>query len=110
MANTKEVANAAAKWWTDIISMSKTLDEIQICFFYELLVDRIQNELKESPNLELECDNCPSKVIAEIAEEVGIAESFFPSKVIMVISRNSVKLKDSHDSPWLELYPKNEYM
>ena len=105
MANTKEVANAAAKWWTDIMSMSKTVEEIQLSFFYELLVDRIQNELRESPIIELECNNIPCTILSEIAAEVALGERVFPSNAIMVISRNSVKIKDSPDAPWIDVFP-----
>ena len=107
MATKYEAATAAAKWWAEVIYMGKNTDELQVCFFNELLEDRISNELDEAPLLELESNYRPCKILAEVAEEVAIDESLFNFECIMIITRNRVLIKDS-DNPWLELFPINE--
>ena len=101
MVELKEAANAAAKWWATAILEQKGIDEIQVCFFYELLLDRIYNELQKSPKLELKS---PCRILQEIAEEVAIDEKFFNFQCVMDISKDGVKVKDDM-TPWLQIYP-----
>ena len=101
---TKEIAEAAAKWWADQISGNVTFDngddsltgsmcsamasklvkpvtEEQKNKFIEILTERIVTEQRDI----LSVDYGPDMLLGESAEQAGISESNFPWKTVMWI-------------------------
>lgn len=133
MAEIRQAAIDAAKWWTKAISkpnlnsfcngdrksdgslmmmMIRCLDakqnsatEEQLEQFSNLLSQRIEDELSKSSKVELDCEYGPDYILGETAEEVGINTCIFPIKRRMTVTSDSVEVKDGYDADWVQIYP-----
>ena len=134
MAEIRQAATVAAKWWTEAIAnptpnsfcngdrksnesfilmmmghmkaMQNAATKEQLEQFCNLLAQRIEDELADSSKVELDCDYGPDNILGETAEEVGIDVCVFPYKRSMYVTRYSVKVKDGYNASWVQLYPK----
>ena len=133
MAEIRQAAIDAAKWWTKAISnpnlnsfcngdrtsnesfmimmfgslraQEHTATEEQLKQFCDLLSQRIEDELSKTSKVELDCDYGPDYILGETAEEVGIDTCIFPYKRRMTVTSDSVEVKDGYDADWVQIYP-----
>ena len=135
MAEVRQAAIVAAKWWTEAIANPtpnsfcngdrKSDASFMIMMmvhmrakqnaatkelleqFCNLLTQRIEAELATSSRVALDCDYGPDNILGETAEEVGIDTCVFPFKRRMHVTKDSVDVKDGYDANWIQIYPEN---
>ena len=132
MAKETQAAIIAAEWWTKAIAnptansfcngdrtsnesfmimmlghmkaMQNAATEEQLEKFCNLLTKRIEKELTKNNKVDLDCDYAPDNILEETAEEVGINVCLFPYKRHMIVTNNSVSVKDGYDVGWVQIY------
>ena len=132
MADVRQAAIVAAKWWTEKIgnpnldsfcngdrksnesfaimlmghmtAMNHAATPEQLEEFCKLLSQRIDDELNNNVKLHLDCDYDPCNILGEIADSLGINMCLFPYKRHMWITAKSVVVKDGYDRSEKEIY------
>jgi len=132
MADVRQAAIVAAKWWAEQISSpnfnsfcngDRTSDVSfgimvlglslakqnaptteQIEKFETQLAERIDKELEKRVQVNLDCDYGPCLILGEIADSLDISHSLFPYKRYMWVQATSVMVKDGYDAPKKEIY------
>lgn len=134
MAEIKEAAVIAAKWWTDKINkvnlnnfnngdrtsdvsfmmmlvgamnaMDNNPTPDQLEKFNEILSQKISDELDSDEELFIDTDYGPCEILGKAAKEAKIKRSVFPFKRMMWVSNTEVTVRDGLDSAESVLYKK----
>jgi len=133
MAELRQAAIVAAKWWTEKIrhpnlnsycngdrtsdssfltmmmmhtyAMDHEATEEQLDMFCEALSKRINIALDKGQEINIECNYGPCNILGVIADSLNIDIHLFPFKRTMWITSDSVEVKDGCDASVETIYP-----